>query len=76
MAVQLSPNGKWIYGATPTGGTSAVLANTIIAIREEPVGQQPKTGTWVSTSQGVSAIFDGAQAIAIYDLIKDMTIVV
>lgn len=76
MAIQLSPNSKWLYGDTPASGTSAVLANTIIAIREEPVGQAMALGTWVTTSQGVSVCFSGAQAINIYSLIKDMTITV
>lgn len=78
MAVQLSPNGKWLYGSTPHGGTSAVLANTIVSIREELVGPEepPKAGTWVTTSTGVAALFDGAQAMSIYNIIKDMTIVV
>jgi hypothetical protein len=75
VAVQLSPNGKWVYGSAPQGGTSAVLANTIIAIREELVGPNSQPGTWVSTSQGVSALFDGAQAMAVYNIIKDMAIV-
>ena len=76
MAVQLSPNGKWLYGDTPQGGTSAVLANTVIAMREEPVGSPAAPGTWVTTSQGVSTLFMGAQAVVIYNLIKDIVITV
>ena len=76
MAIQLSPNGKWIYGDAFPSGTSAILANTIIAIREEPVGGAATPGTWVTTSTGVATLFTGNQAIAIYNLIKDMTIVV
>lgn len=70
MAVQLSPNGKWVYGDAPNGKTSGCLANTIVAFREE------LEGTYVSTSQGVSVLFAGAQTINVYNLIKDMTIVV
>lgn len=69
MTVQLSPNGKWLYGDAPRG-IAATLANTVIAIREE--GE----GTWVSTSQGVAVLFTGNQAMAVYNLIKDTTIIV
>lgn len=69
MAIQLSPNGLWLYGDAPHG-TSACLAKTIVAVREE------LEGTWVSTSQGVAVLFSGNQAIAIYTLIKDIVIVV
>jgi len=69
MTVQLSPNGKWLYGDAPQG-ISAALANTVIAVREE--GE----GTWVSTSQGVAVLFTGKQAMAIYNLIKDIVITV
>jgi hypothetical protein len=77
MAVQLSPNGKWLYGdTTQQGGIAAVLANTVIAVREELVGVAAPLGTHVTTSQGVSTLFAGQQAMAIYNLIKDVTIVV
>lgn len=76
MTVQLSPNLKWLYGDTPQGGISAVLANTICAIREELVGVNNVAGTWVTTSQGVATLFAGQQAVAIYDLIKDINIVI
>jgi len=76
MAIQLSPNGKWLYGDAPGGGTSAVLANTIIACREELVGSPAAMGTWVATSHGVSVLFAGGQSIAIYNLIKDVVITV
>ena len=69
MTVQLSANGKWLYGDAPQG-TSATLANTIVAVREE------NEGTWVSTSQGVAVLFTGKQAVAIYNLIKDLVIIV
>ena len=69
MAVQLSPNGKWLYGDAPWG-TSGCLANTVIALREE------SEGTWVSTSQGVAVLFTGKQTMAVYNIIKDMTITV
>lgn len=72
MAVQLSPNGKWLYGDSPNvaAGQAGVLANTIIAIREEA------EGTWVSSSQGVAVLFTGKQMQNIYGIIKDMTIIV
>lgn len=76
MAIQLSPNGKWVYGDAYPSGTSAVLANTIIAMREEPMGTNQTPGTWVTTSQGVSTLYSGSQTINIYNLIKDMTIIV
>jgi hypothetical protein len=40
------------------------------------VGTSIPLGTHVTTSQGVSTIFAGQQAMAIYNLIKDITIVV
>ena len=72
MAVQLSPNGKWLYGDSPTvaSGQAGVYASTIIAIREE------NEGTWVSSSQGVAVLFTGKQMTAIYTLIKDIPITV
>lgn len=76
MTVQLSPNGKWLYGDAAEGGIAAILANTIVAMREEVVGVNSTQGTWVMTSQGVSAIFDGQQTVAIYDLIKDIDIII
>lgn len=76
MTVQLSDNGKWLYGDTPQGGISAVLANTVCAIREELVGVDIAQGTWVTTSQGVSTLFAGQQAVNIYALIKDITIII
>jgi hypothetical protein len=75
MAIQLSPNGKWLYGDTPgTGGKAAVLAETIVATREELIGEPPAMATWVHTSQGVATLFDGAQALVIYNAIKDIVI--
>jgi len=77
MAVQLSPNGKWLYGDTPQAGAiGAVLASTVVSVREELVGVTAPIGTHVTTSQGVSALFGGQQAMAIYNLIKDITIIV
>jgi hypothetical protein len=71
VAVQLSPNGKWVYGDSPGASMQAAfLANTAVSIREEP------EGTWVSTSQGVAVLFTGKQMLAIYNIIKDMTITV
>lgn len=74
-APALSPNGLWVYGDAPGGGISGFLARTAIGFREEPA---PGGGlqTWVSTSQGVSYLFAGAQTLTIYNLIKDMTITV
>lgn len=69
MAVQLSPNGKWLYGDAPQG-ISACLANTVVSVREET------EGTWISTSQGVAVLFTGKQAMAVYNLIKDIIITV
>jgi hypothetical protein len=78
MAVSLTPNGKWLTGDTPDGGTSAVYATTIIAVREETIGFPTGNsfGTWVTTSSGVATLYAGKQATAIYNIIKDMTIVV
>jgi hypothetical protein len=81
VAVQLTAvsgnTPRWLYGDTPDGGTSACLARTVNFIREEirdssanPVAYQ----TWVSTDQGVSCVFAGRQAIAIYDLIKTLVV--
>ena len=74
MTVQLTPetaNPKWLYGDTPDGGTSACLARTINFIREEK-NVDGSYQTWVSTDQGVSAVFSGKQALAIYGLIKTL----
>lgn len=76
MAVQLSPNGIWVYGDCVDGGTAVVLARTIVQMREEKVGPNSVQGTWVLTSTGVATIFAGNQALAIYQLIKDITIIV
>jgi hypothetical protein len=40
------------------------------------MGTYIPAGRWVTTSQGVQTSFAGEQAVAIYDLIKDMTITV
>jgi hypothetical protein len=69
MTVQLSPNGKWLYGDCPSG-SSAILSNTIVGIREE------NEGTWVSTSQGVAVLFTGHQMTPIYNLVKDIVMTV
>ena len=69
MAVQLSPNGKWLYGDSPKG-SSGILANTIVGIREE------NEGTWVSTSQGVAVLLTGNQMMAVYNLVKDVVMIV
>lgn len=76
MAIQLSPNGKWLYGDAYPTGTSAILASTIVAMREEPVGQEGVPGTWVTTSTGVATLYAGSQTVNIYNLIKDITIIV
>jgi hypothetical protein len=79
MAVQLTPQEgqtpRWLYGDTPDGGTSACLARTVNFIREEIYSGSVAQGnavyqTWVSTDQGVSAVFSGRQSIAIHGLIK------
>lgn len=75
MAVSLTPNGKWLSGDTPEGGTSAVYATTIIAVREEPVGAAGAFGTWVTTSTGVATLYAGKQSSAIYGLIANMVTV-
>lgn len=81
MAVQLTPQEgqtpRWLYGDTPDGGTSACLARTVNFIREELYsGTAGQAGavyqTWVSTDQGVSAVFSGKQSIAIHTLIKGL----
>jgi hypothetical protein len=79
VAVQLTAvsgqTPRWLYGDTPDGGTSACLARTVNFIREEVANTNPLTyQTWVSTDQGVSAVFAGKQSIAIYDLIKALVV--
>lgn len=71
MAVSMTPNGVWLQGDTPDGGTSAVVAHTIINVREE-LRDGVNYQTWVSTDQGVAATFAGKQATAIYNLIKTL----